>query len=72
MKDIDHLFRKGIGEIEGTLKTKKVVGESTAVEGNTLIPLICVGFGFSVGAGEGNDPKKGIGKTRSAIGITWP
>jgi uncharacterized spore protein YtfJ len=72
MKDIDHLSRKAIGEIEGTLKTKKIAGESTTVEGNTLIHSICVGLAFSVGAGEGKDPKKGFGKTRSAIGITWP
>lgn len=61
MKDIDNLFGKAIGEIERMLNTKTVVGEPMAVEGNTLIPLISIGFGFCVGAGEGTDPKKGTG-----------
>ena len=61
MKDIENLFGKAIGEIERMLNTKTVVGEPITVEGNTLIPLISVGFGFGVGAGEGADPKKGAG-----------
>lgn len=61
MKDIDDMFAKAVGEIERMLNTKTVVGEPIAVEGNTLIPLISVGFGFGAGAGEGNDPKKGAG-----------
>ena len=61
MKDIDNLFGKAIGEIERMLNTKTVVGDPITVEGNTLIPLISVGFGFGVGAGEGTDPKKGTG-----------
>ncbi len=31
------------------------------MEGNTLIPIVSVGFGFGVGAGESTDPKKGSG-----------
>ncbi|MDH5538463.1 MAG: spore germination protein GerW family protein [Rhizobacter sp.] len=61
MKDIENLFGKAIGEIERMLNTKTVVGEPITVDGNTLIPLISVGFGFGVGGGEGNDPKKGPG-----------
>ena len=61
MKDIENLFGKAIGEIERMLNTKTVVGDPITVEGNTLIPLISVGFGFGVGGGEGNDPKKGAG-----------
>ena len=61
MKDIENLFGKAIGEIERMLNTKTVVGEPITVDGNTLIPLISVGFGFGVGSGEGNDPKKGPG-----------
>ncbi len=34
------------------LNTKTVVGEPITVEGNILIPLISVGFGFGVGAGK--------------------
>jgi len=31
------------------------------VEGNTLIPLVNVGFGFGVGGGQGSEPQKGSG-----------
>jgi uncharacterized spore protein YtfJ len=68
MADIDILFGKAISEIEHMLNTKTVVGEPITVEGNTLIPLISVGFGFGVGAGEGTDPKKGGGTGGGAAG----
>jgi uncharacterized spore protein YtfJ len=61
MKDIENLFDKSIAEIERLLSTKAVVGDPIIVEGNTLIPLISLGFGFGVGGGEGNDPKRGPG-----------
>ena len=61
MKDIDDIFSKAIGEIERMLNTKTVVGEPITVDGNTLIPLISVGFGFGVGAGEGTNAKQGTG-----------
>lgn len=68
MKDIENLFGKAISEIERMLNTKTVVGEPITVEGNTLIPLISVGFGFGVGGGEGTDPKKGAGTGGGAAG----
>ncbi len=61
MEDIDKLFDKAVGEIERMLNTKTVVGEPITVEGNTLIPLVNVGFGFGVAGGQGADPKKGSG-----------
>jgi uncharacterized spore protein YtfJ len=61
MSEIDNLFAKAIGEIERMLNTKTVVGDPITVEGNTLIPLVSVGFGFGVGSGQGTDPKKGAG-----------
>lgn len=61
MKDIENLFDKNVGEIERLLNSKTVVGEPIKVEGNTLIPLVNVGFGFGVGGGEGAEPKKGSG-----------
>jgi uncharacterized spore protein YtfJ len=57
MEDIENLFDKAVGEIERMINTKTVVGEPITIEGNTLIPLISVGFGFGVGGGEGKDPK---------------
>ena len=61
MKDVEKVFGTAINEIERLLNTKTVVGDPITVEGNTLIPLISVGFGFGVGGGEGTDPKKGSG-----------
>jgi uncharacterized spore protein YtfJ len=68
MKDFENLFGKAIGEIERMLNTKTVVGEPITVEGNTLIPLVSVGFGFGVGGGEGTDPGKGAGTGGGAGG----
>jgi uncharacterized spore protein YtfJ len=62
MEDIDKLFDKAVGEIERMLNSKTVVGESITVGGNTLIPLVSVGFGFGAGAGKGSDPKQGSGQ----------
>ncbi len=61
MENVENLFDKAVGEIERMLNTKTVVGEPITVEGNTLIPLVNVGFGFGVGSGEGTEPKKGTG-----------
>lgn len=61
MEEVENLFGKAINEIERMLNTKTVVGEPIKVDGNTLIPLISVGFGFGAGGGEGTDPKKGAG-----------
>ena len=61
MKDVEKLFGTAVNEIERMLNTKTVVGEPITVEGNTLIPLISVGFGFGVGGGEGTEPGKGTG-----------
>lgn len=61
MEDVEKLFDKAVGEIERMLNTKTVVGEPITVEGNTLIPLVSVGFGFGAGGGQGTDPQKGSG-----------
>jgi len=62
MEDIGQLFDKAVGEIERMLNTKTVVGEPIVIEGNTLIPLVNVGFGFGVGGGHGTEPQKGTGE----------
>ncbi|MGB5540903.1 MAG: spore germination protein GerW family protein [Gammaproteobacteria bacterium] len=62
MEDIEKLFDKAVGEIERMLNTKTVVGDPITIEGNTLIPLVSVGFGFGVGGGRGTEPKKGSGQ----------
>lgn len=61
MENVAELFDKATGEIERMLNSKTVVGEPIRIEGNTLIPLLSVGFGFGVGGGEGSEPKRGSG-----------
>lgn len=61
MENIESFFDKTVGEIERMLNSKTVVGEPIKIDGNTLIPLVNVGFGFGVGSGEGTEPKKGTG-----------
>jgi uncharacterized spore protein YtfJ len=53
MEDVEKLFKTAVGEIERMLNSKTVVGEPLVIEGNTLIPLISVGFGFGAGGGTG-------------------
>lgn len=61
MEDIDRLFDKAISEIDRLINSKTVVGEPMIINGNTLIPLVNIGFGFGVGTGQGSEPKKGSG-----------
>ncbi len=61
MESIENLFDKSVAEIERMLNTKTVVGEPIKIEGNTLIPLVSIGFGFGVGSGKGTDATKGSG-----------
>lgn len=69
MNDIEGMFGQAINEIERMLNTKTVVGDPITVDGNTLIPLISVGFGFGVGAGI---PKKALLPRCSTKSRTWP
>ena len=62
MENVENLFNKAVGEIERMLNTKTVVGDPITVEGNTLIPLISVGFGFGVGAGQGTEKQQNSSK----------
>lgn len=56
MEEIESMFKTAMGEIERMLNTKTVVGEPITIEGNTLIPLVSVGFGFGAGGGSGKAP----------------
>ena len=58
MEDVEKMFKSAIEEIERMLTTKRVVGEPITVEGNTLIPLVSVGFGFGAGGASGMCPGK--------------
>lgn len=57
MEDVEKLVKTSLGEIERLLSTKTVVGEPMTIEGNTIIPLICIGFGFGAGGGSGKGEK---------------
>lgn len=57
MADVEQLIKTVLTEIERILSTKAVVGEPTTVEGNTIIPLVSIGFGFGGGGGTGGKDK---------------
>ena len=62
MDDVERLVKTSLGEIERLLSTKTVVGEPMTIEGNTIIPLICIGFGFGAGGGSGKGEKAAKGE----------
>ena len=57
MDHVESLLKTTLGEIERLLSTRTVVGEPINVEGNTVIPLVAVGFGFGAGGGTGKEQK---------------
>lgn len=58
MTETADLIKTTVEEIERILNSKAVVGQSTTIEGFTIIPLISVGFGFGSGAGIGKCGRK--------------
>lgn len=66
MEHVSELLKTALGEIERVLSTKTVVGDPIEVEGNTLIPLISIGFGFGAGGGLGKGPEKPGGEGQGA------
>jgi uncharacterized spore protein YtfJ len=48
------------------LTTKTVVGEPIQIAGNTIVPLVAVGFGFGGGGGAGEAEKPSAGKGAGA------
>ena len=57
MEHVENLLKATLAEIERLLNTRTVVGEPINVEGNTIIPLVAIGFGFGGGGGSGKDAK---------------
>jgi uncharacterized spore protein YtfJ len=66
MEHVESLLKTTLAEIERLLSTRTVVGEPITVEGNTLIPLVAVGFGFGAGGGSGKEQKKMSGEGEGA------
>ena len=73
MAEVESVVRTTLEEIEKVLSTKTVVGEPITIEGNTLIPLISIGFGFGAGAGTGKGEKqKGEGSSEIPLTLLNP
>ena len=66
MEDTQNLVKTSMEEIRGVLSAETVVGEPIVVGGNTIIPLVSVGFGFGGGggAGKGGKSEKETGEGR--------
>lgn len=62
MENVDKLVQASMAEIERLLSTKKVVGEPITIDGNTIIPLVSIGFGFGAGSAMGRGEKEGKGQ----------
>ncbi len=60
MAEVEELVKATLGEIERILSTKTVVGEPMTVGGNTIIPLVSIGFAFGGGVGQ-KDSGSGAG-----------
>ncbi|UFS61564.1 sporulation protein YtfJ [Sulfurimonas sp. HSL-3221] len=61
MEHVQEVLKTSLEELERVLSTKTVVGEPFVIEGNTLIPLISIGFGFGAG-GNISGKKSGDGQ----------
>ncbi len=60
MAEVEELVKATLGEIERILSTKTVVGEPMTVGGNTISPLVSIGFAFGGGVGQ-KDSGSGAG-----------
>ncbi len=76
MEHVESLLKTALGEIERLLSTKTVVGDPIEVRGNTVVPLVAVGFGFGGGGGSGEEAKstaaKGMGSGTGGGGGVRP
>ena len=76
MEAVDSLLKATLAEIERILNTRTVVGEPITIEGNTIIPLVAVGFGFGAGGGSGKEQKsasmEGLGVGSGGAGGVKP
>ena len=76
MEHVESLLKATLAEVERLLSTRTVVGEPMNVDGNTIIPLVAVGFGFAAGGGSGKEAKavsmEGMGAGSGAGGGVKP
>jgi uncharacterized spore protein YtfJ len=76
MDHVESLLKATLVEVERLLSTRTVVGEPINVDGQTIIPLIAVGFGFGAGGASGTERKtsslEGLGAGSGAGGGVKP
>ena len=61
MEEVERLLKNSVEEMEKLLSAKTVVGEPLTVDGNTIVPLLSIGFGFGAGSGSGKGKTDGEG-----------
>ncbi len=57
-EDIQELVKTTLDQIEHILSTKTVVGDPITVEGNILLPIVTLAFGFASGGLTGKGGKE--------------
>ena len=57
MEHVENLLKTTLSEIERILNTRSVVGEPITLEGNTIVPLVAIGFCFGGGGASGKEQK---------------
>ena len=57
MEHVENLLKATLTEVERLLNTRTVVGEPITIEGQTIVPLVAIGFCFGGGGGSGKQPK---------------
>lgn len=61
MDTSESMLKTSMAEIEKMLSTKTIVGDPITIDGNTVVPLISLGFAFGAGYGSGAGGKQGKG-----------
>ena len=62
MENVETLMKSTFAEVERILSTKSVVADPIVLDGQTVVPLVSVGFGIGGGGGSGRGPaEKGEG-----------
>ena len=57
MEHVENLLKTTLSEIERILNSRSVVGEPITLEGNTIVPLVAIGFCFGGGGASGKEQK---------------
>ena len=57
MEHVENLLKTTLSEVERILNTRSVVGEPITLEGNTIVPLVAIGFCFGGGGASGKEQK---------------